>query len=731
MNHSTVALGGLPLLPQNNPKAPVFEGRNWVYGFALVVVTVLAYSPVWRAGFIWDDDHNVTANRMLSEPGGFKQIWSSTESPQYYPMVFTLFFAEHALWGNSPAGYHIVNVLVHALNALLFWRVLKRLEVPGSWLAALIFALHPAAIESVAWVSELKNTLAMCFFLSSLLFFCQFDEANSSGSAASRRYLHYFLCVSFFILGILSKTAIAPLPVVLLLLIWWRRGRIRPGDVLRTMPFFAAALALGLITIWFEQHQSVGVPARSDNFFSRLATAGCAVWFYLYKLIFPVHLISVYQLWQTPPLRLTSYVPCCILFLALAVGWHYRRTWGKACLFAFGYFILMLLPVLGFINIHFMHVALVADRWQYFAMLGPIALLAAILTSKLNPYAQTLGEAPQTPVPDESLESGMNAPAESREPQAAISSFNGSTASVRIPAFVALVSLLALILCSMTWFQSRVYAEPETLWRATLRRDPSCWRAENYLGQTLEEKGNLDEAIFHYLRAAQLELPGLRPGYEENHRKLIFYHLYGDALLRKGQVEGAIAQYEKALTLVPQLVEARVKLARALIQVGKPEEAIGHYKLALADYLAGPANERLHIHNELGGLLFKQGQHADAAYHLQKALEMRPDFPPALATLALVLATSSDAAVRDGPRALQCARRADELTGSRNPMVLDALAAAYAECGQFPDAIGAIQLAIELSDRMGNSALKKQLESDLARYQAGTPVRNTATISRP
>src|ERR1035437_2510699 len=215
--------------------------------FLLVVATVVAYQPVWHAGFIWHDSRHITQNPMLVEPNGLKHIWFSRDAPQYYPLVWTSFRLEQALWEFNPVGYHWVNILLHAATAVLVWRVLRPLGVPGAWLAGAVFALHPVNVESVAWVSQRKNTLAMLFYLLSLLWFLRVDPNPRPSNKPQTRW--YWLSLAAFVLALLSKTAVAPLPLVLLGLTWWQRGQIERKDVWRSVPFFAVALVLGLVTI--------------------------------------------------------------------------------------------------------------------------------------------------------------------------------------------------------------------------------------------------------------------------------------------------------------------------------------------------------------------------------------------------------------------------------------------------------------------------------------------------
>ena len=483
--------------------------RDWLLGFLLVAVTLMAYQPVWQAGFIWDDDEFVTVNPVFKSAHSLYRLWFTASTLDYYPMTFSMLWLEWRIWANNPLGYHLVNVLLHALSAVLLWRVLQRLNIPGALLAAALFALHPVNVESVAWISEGKNTLAMFFYVGTLLSWLKFEDSGR------RRW--YGLALAAFALALFSKTAAAPLPLVLLGLAWWRRGRVGWKDVRRAVPFFLIAAALCWVTVWFHYHRAIGPEVvRTDGFWSRLAGAGWAVWFYLYKAVLPLNLAFVYPRWQIDVRNVLSYIPLVLLAAAFVVCWRWRRSLGKALFFGLAYFVVMLLPVLGFLNIYFMRYSLVADHWEYFAIIGPIVLAAALI----------------------------------RRPVLAV--------------------VLLLALGALTWRQCGMYANVETLWLQTIRLNPESWMAQGNLGNALLQKGRVDEAITHFQKAVEIKADDADAHYN-----------FGIALLQKGRLDEAITHLQEALQIKPDHAQAHNNLSIALRQKGRVDEAITHCQKAL------------------------------------------------------------------------------------------------------------------------------------------------------
>jgi tetratricopeptide (TPR) repeat protein len=673
--------------------------RAWLLALLLVAGTVVAYLPVWHAGLIWDDRGFIMDNSLIQRADGLWRFWFSTKPVDYYPVTSTLWWIEWRLWSGNPMGYHGVNVILHALGAVLLWRLLVRLKVPGSWLAAAIFAVHPVNVESVAWIAERKNVLAMVFYLASLSCFVRTRSFAEVARASSWRW--YGLALGAFFLALLSKTVVAPMPFVLLGLVWWQQGRVKRADVLCVLPFFAMAAFIGSISFWFQSHRAIGADiVRTDSFGARLAGAGWAVWFYAYKALLPFGLRSIYPRWQIDAGQWWAYLPGLLVVSVLVAGWRYLGNWGKALFWCILYYVVMLSPVLGFLNVGFMKFSLVADHWQYFAIIGPIALVAAAIAKGY----ERLGAHPRY-----ALAVGVSA------------------------------MLVGLVL--LTSRQSELYRDSGTFWRAVLAADADSLAAHNNLGGFLVEQGQSDEALVHFKRAVEI-----RPDYAKAQYNL------GAALREKGLVDEAIIHLQRAVDIDPRYVEAHNSLARGLDEQGKWEGAIEHLERSLeinpdqAEAHNNLANVLWHkgrlrqaaaeyekalalhpdyaaAHVNLGEVLREAGEPREAVAHYRSALEIRPDLAPALDGLAWVFATSPDASLRDGVQAVALAARAEQISGGRNARYVATLAAAYAEVGQFPAAVATAERALRLATAQGKAELAARLRAQVARYEAGAPSR--------
>lgn len=540
----------------------------------LVAAVLIAYWPALAGGLLWDDHGHVTRPDLQSL-AGLGRIWGEFgATQQYYPVLHSAFWLEHRLWGDATLGYHLLNVLLHVTAACQFLVLLRRLAVPGAALAAVLFALHPVCVESVAWISEQKNTLSLVFYLAAALVYLRFDT--------DRRPRDYVLAGGLFLLGLLTKTVTATLPAALLVVFWWRRGRLDwRRDVLPLLPWFALGAGSGLVTAYFER---VLIGAQGADFnlslVQRCLLAGRVFWFYLGKLAWPAELIFIYPRWTVDASALGQW-----LWLIAALGllgglvWWSRRSRGPlaaALLFAGALF-----PVLGFFNVYPFVFSYVADHFQYLASLPVFALAAA----------------------------GLHA-ISARMPVAARSAAAGT---------------LLAILGALTWAQSGMYRDAVTLYETTLRRNPACWMAHNNLANILTLAGRPGEAIPHLEAALRLN-PGMASAYSN----------LGDSLTRLGRAQEAIPPLEKAIQLQPAYAVAHGNLGNALLELNRLDEAMVHFQEAIR---LNPnfANAECNF----GLALAQAGRTAEAIRHFERSAQLDPSYADAELNWAIGLMLTS------------------------------------------------------------------------------------------
>jgi tetratricopeptide (TPR) repeat protein len=550
--------------------------RDWFFCLILAIVTLLAYQPAWNGGFIWDDDEYVTNNQLLTAPDGLRRIWFSLDSPsQYFPLVYTTFRIEHALWGLHPFGYHWVNLLLHLANALLVWRVLVRLNVPGAWLAGAIFALHPVQVESVAWITERKNVLMGFFFLLTLLAWIAFVDERTK-----RPWRFYGLALILYMLALSAKTTACTLPAALLLILWLQKKPINRERILQIVPFFLLGLAMGLVTVWWERyHQGTRLALAPLGPVERILVASRAFWFYLGKLIWPSNLTFIYPRWTIVSTRPLEYAWSLAGAGLCAVIYFGRRCLGRGVEVAAAFFVATLSPVLGFIMLFTFCYTFVADHYQYLASIGPIALASAGVA--------TLARA-----------------------------FKGSRKLIFGTAFCVVV-----VLAMLTWRQSALYRDIEALWRTTLVRNPACWMAYNNLGLVLYQANQIPEAMDLFKQSLRIN-----PDNAAAHNNL------GNTLLQTGRTLEAIDQYKQALRINPNYARAHNNLGNVLVQTGQTSEAIDEYNQAL---LIDP--DYADAHNNLGNVLYQTGRTSEAIDQYEQALRLNPNYADAHNNLGNVL----------------------------------------------------------------------------------------------
>ena len=579
----------------------------WLYAAPLVLLVFLAYRPAAGGAFIWDDDDYVAQNPTLRTAGGLADIWlKPRSSPQYYPVVFTTYWLEYRLWGAQPRGYHETNVLLHAASAVLLWRILRRLRVPGAYFAAAIFAVHPVMVESVAWITERKNTLSMLFYLASLYAYLRFaraDEDDASLETRPPQWAWYAAALVLFLFALGSKTVTASLPAAVLLILWWKR-RLETRHVALLAPFFALGVAGGLFTRYLE-HAHVGASGAEWDYTlaERALIAGRAVWFYAAKLLVPYKLAFVYAKWPVDAASVAQWLfPITAVGLVVALVLLRHRV-GRGPLVAVLFFGGTLVPALGFVNVYPMRYTFVADHYQYHASVGLIALVAAGITLAL-----------------------------ARLPH--------RRARWRTGVQVAIVIVLSLLTVS----QALIYRDKRTLWADTVAKSPNSWMAWTNLGHAAaaETPPDAETARRAYARALELapnvadtrynmgllhlrdgNLPAARSEFERTiaigPSKAIPYNMLGYTLAAQQQTDAALAAYRKAIELDPTYGPAYFNAGVALRDRGDLDAAADHFTKAAEFQPGSPGPLR-----ELANVRIKQERFADAADALARLIARSP-----------------------------------------------------------------------------------------------------------
>ncbi len=670
--------GSLARLKVARPSLPaeprVSGGRGyllWTF-LAILAAVVVVYFPALNGGLLWDDDVHVTPPELRSVAGLARIVFEPGTTQQYYPLTYSAFWLEHRIWGDAPLGYHLTNVFLHSLSAWLLGLLLVRLSVPGAWLAAWLFALHPVAVESVAWITEQKNTLSTVFLLAALLLYLGFDERRGRGD--------YLRATAVFLCALAAKSATVVLPAAILVILWWRRGRLSPKrDLIPLLPWFALAGVTAAVTVRIEGRLIRAVAEDwTLGFVDRILVAGRATWFYLGKLVWPAEIVFIYPRW-----RIDSSAAWQYLFPLAAVGltaalWLFRSR-SRAPLAAWLLYVGTLAPTLGFFNVYVFRYSFVADHFQYVASMSLFALAAAALaglSSRIPPraalglaalllsalgvkswreafeyrgaeihYRAILAENPTAYLASNNL--GLLLLGTDRNPEAIELFENGLKQK---PDSSELHHNLATALRSAGRNAEAILHSERAL---ALR--PSFAEAENNLGAALTDSGRAADAIPHLQRALEL-----RPGYAEaeNNLGVALGRLgrtaealaryesalrtdpgyaeaesnAGSLLLSLGRTGEAILRFERALSLKPGYAEAENGLGAAFATMGRLDEARGHFEAALRSRPSYASAER-----NLGNLLASLGRAAEATPHFEAAARLQPESPEALADLALAL----------------------------------------------------------------------------------------------
>ncbi len=562
---------------ENTPSA-----RQWsITALLCLVLSACAFWPAVNGGFLWDDRLMVADNTALRTISGLRAIWLSPGTTfQYYPLTYASLWLEYRLWGGAPLGYHVVNLLLHASAALMLWRWLRSIGVKGALVAALLWCAHPVQVESVAWIAERKSVLSGLLYWTSLWLLGRAFFEGSSVWRQRRSWLGALL----FVAALLAKTSAVTLPVVLLLTVWLKHGRLTAALWLRSLPLFGVAAALGAMTWTLESRMTqTAVGLHTVTLLDRLSIAGSGLWHYTLKTIVPWPLTAIYP--QSTPsalgvvlLGLWLCIPIALILL--------RHRLGRLPSFAVLSFLVLLAPTLGFVNFGFMQSAWVADRFLYL----PAAALVALVVHFIAVGVQ-----------------------------------NAITA-VRAAAVV--VCAVAIVLSAQ---RATVFSNESSLWNDTLAKNPKAWMAHVQLGLAAARAGQLDRALSE-LRAAEQ----LQPDSDVVQQRL------GFVLAQAGQPDQALQHLDRAVALSPGNLEARNDRAALWVDLGRPEDAIAEYQKILL--LAPPRVETL---TNLGNALLRIKRYDEAAQQYSKALELDGGYAAAWngrGALALTQARFDDAA---------------------------------------------------------------------------------------
>jgi len=556
----------------------------------LLLLTLVAYVPAIRSNFIWDDNRHVTENKNLRDTQGLVNIWTQRGlinggTPQYYPLTHTMYWLEYQAWGAEPLGYHLVNVLLHGISAILVWEILRRLKVPGAWAAAAIWALHPINIESVAWVSEGKNVLAGVCFFGAILAYLEgkgIGEGSGVGVQGSGKKsippLGWFgISLGLFVCALLSKTVACSMPAVMVLILWWKK-ELKAKDFAILLPFVVVGLALGLGTAQMEREYVGAVGPEWDQltWVHRILIAGRALWFYAATLVMPVNQSFIYTRWDVGAAWQWVFpIGAVVAIGALVLS---RKRLGDGPLVAVLYFAGTLVPALGFFNVYPMRYSFVADHFQYLSGLGLIVLAVVVLSKVLR----------STPV-----------------------------------AAVGTVMLIGALM-GATWVRASAFYDEITLWQDTVAKNPECWMAHHNLGVALQKdaieylKANNPEAI----AAAQSEMTEAEKQYKrtlEINPKHEWAHFgLGTLYMLERRMPEAKAELEKSIPNSPNPSQSYAQLGLLMVETHKFDEAEPYLRKAL-ELEDRPLNKNRYIPIHL----------AETRIALAKILEAKNDMPDA------------------------------------------------------------------------------------------------------
>ena len=594
--------------------------KNRILQVALIILACLwVYSPSYHGDWLWDDDQMLTANltvqhRVSPDPSvptdslaTLKKLWFSPDGADYFPLSYTSLWMQSPFFGLESTGYHVTTILFHIAGALLFWALLAKMKIPGAWLSGLVFAIHPVCVESVAWISETKNTLSLPLFMLSCIYWVGQDEEPN----APKWKRLYILSIIFFLLSMLAKTSIVAFPVLTLLYAWWKRKTVTMRDIVISLPLFAISIVLGLVTIHYQWGRAIGEEKiiigdllSMSGLLSRLAISGMAVFHYIGSIVWPIGLLPIYPRWEVDPPKLWMLLAWPIFFAGLWWMWRKRNSesswkWCHHGLFVIGFFLLMIAPVLGFVTISYMRITWVADHFVYKPMLSIVAIVCAGVVLFFNRLKESSK-----------------------------------------PAFLIAGCLLLTAFACLTYRQTTFWKDEDHMWDYTLKHNNNAWQAHNRLGAKKSFRGDLDGAHYHFQNATRL-----RPDLGETHNNLASTLLAraqileqkGDRAASEQEAAAAIHHSSEACRVTPSVAIFHINLANALLATGRYVEAENKY----LEILGRSPNDSSLINN-YGVALAKQGKKEEAIIQFRRALEITPNLKDATENLASALSNKDD-----------------------------------------------------------------------------------------
>jgi tetratricopeptide (TPR) repeat protein len=651
-------------------RAPGWDQRRqapWIC-LMLAAITFAVFGQTLTHEFIYyDDDDYVFENPVVAQGLTFKGIvWAfSCHANNWHPLTWLSHMLDCQLYGLHPGGHHLTNVLLHTMTVIALFLVLRQMTgaLWRSAFVAAVFAIHPLRVESVAWVAERKDVLSGLFFMLTIGAYVRYADECKAQSAKCKVF--YGLCIVLFALGLMAKPMLVTLPLVLLLLDYWPLQRAESAGklVLEKLPL----LALSAISCALTLLAQTGAIQSTEtvSLLLRFGNALVSSMVYLGQMVWPAGLALFYPYPQNGLPAWEVATAGTLLAGLSVVAWKERRT-QPWLLMGWVWYLVMLLPVAGILQVG---AQARADRYTYLPQIG---LYVAVTWLVAEWGAGWLRHGP-----------------------------------CRVALGSLMTGIIALLMVC-AWKQAAYWNNSETLWTRSLACTTGNSVAHLYFGTALLKKGRVDEAITQYQQTLHI-----KPDYAYAHFNL------GIALSQKGRVEEAIAQYQQALRINPNNAEAHINLGHALLHKGDVDEAITQYQEALQ---ITPDDEIAHV--SLGVILAQTGRAGEAIAHLQKALQLEPANAGFQNNLAWLLATAPQASLRDGNKAVELARQANELTGGENPLILHTLAAALAEAGRFSEAMETAQRALHLAGAQSNPRLAGQLQIEMKLYQTGSPFHN-------